>query len=159
MAEKQQKAAKSDVKYIVRIANTDLDGQKGLLYGLQKIKGVGFSFANAICRLAKIETTQKIGLLSEAQVKTINDVISNHEFPEWMFNRRKDYETGNTLHLFSGDLSFTQDNDLKRMKMTKSYRGLRHAWGLTVRGQQTKSNHRRSKAKNAAAAKKQKGKR
>ena len=28
------------------------------------------------------------------------------------------------------------------MSETKSYKGLRHTWGLTVRGQRTKSTHR-----------------
>ena len=46
-----------------------------------------------------------------------------------------------------GDLDFTVDNDLKRMKMIKCYRGMRHAFGLPVRGQRTKSNFRKNKGK------------
>ena len=46
--------------------------------------------------------------------------------------------------------------DLRRLKKIKSNRGLRHQWGLPVRGQRTKSNFRRSKGK--AVGVKRKGK-
>lgn len=141
------------VRLIVRVANTDLDGKKQVLYALTKIKGVSLSFANAVCHTAGVDKTQKLGLLTESDVKKLTDAIVNPQLPSWMLNRRKDYESGEDVHLLSGDLTFTQQNDVKRMSSTKSYRGLRLTWGLTVRGQQTKSNHRRSKSKNAAAAK------
>ena len=41
------------------------------------------------------------------------------------------------------DLAFCLRNDLSRLAEIKSYKGLRHMWGLTVRGQKTKSRHRR----------------
>ena len=40
------------------------------------------------------------------------------------------------------DLDFTIRKDVQRMNETKSYKGLRLSWGLTVRGQRTKSTHR-----------------
>jgi small subunit ribosomal protein S13 len=71
-----------------------------------------------------------------------------------MLNRRKDYETGEDIHLLSSDLAFTQDNDIKMMKKMKSYKGMRHARGLTVRGQKTRANFRRNKGKVAGVQKK-----
>jgi small subunit ribosomal protein S13 len=67
--------------------------------------------------------------------------------PRWMLNRRNDYETGDDRHLLTGDIGFVRDNDIKRLKMIKSRRGMRHMFGLPVRGQRTKSNFRKNKGK------------
>ncbi|MFT4312928.1 MAG: 30S ribosomal protein S13 [Candidatus Woesearchaeota archaeon] len=143
------------IKYIVRIANNDLNGQKPAVVALQGIKGIGQSLANTICRLSDINLNDKLGSLSEEKIAKINNVITKSEgIPVWMKNRQKDYETGESMHILAGDLDFTFENDLKRLKKVKSYRGLRHQWGLTVRGQKTKSNHRRSKAKRSNITKK-----
>ena len=60
-----------------------------------------------------------------------------------MFNRRKDYVTGDNKHLIMSDLDFSLREDVKRMERTKSYKGVRHALGLPVRGQRTKTGFRR----------------
>lgn len=142
------------VRYIVRVANTDLNGQKSAIVGLQKIKGVGHSFANAVCMLANVERNALIGSLSETQVRKMEEIILNpSQLPTWMLNRQLDYETGNNIHLITGDLTYQIDNDVKRLKMIKSRRGLRHAWGLPLRGQKTRSQHRKTKSKKSAASK------
>ena len=43
------------------------------------------------------------------------------------------------------------------MKKVKSYKGVRHSAGLTVRGQKTKSNFRRNKGKLSLGVKKKQG--
>jgi len=142
-------------KYIVRVANTDLDGTKKVLLSLQKIKGVGQSLANAVCRLAGIPPTEVLGDMKENDVEKLSKVIVDvDKIPVWMRNRQNDYETGDNNHVIGSDLSYAKENDIKRLKKIKSNRGLRHQWGLTLRGQRTSSNHRRSKAKKASAAKK-----
>ncbi|MBW2981653.1 30S ribosomal protein S13 [Candidatus Woesearchaeota archaeon] len=141
---------KKDFKHLVRIANTDLDGNKLLAYALKNIKGIGFQFANIVCSLAGIDKTKKTGELSDSEIKKLDEVIADPAkagIPDWMLNRRKDYENNSNKHLLSADLTFTQDNDVKRMKKIKCYRGMRHAYGLPVRGQRTKSNFRKSKGK------------
>ena len=142
--------SQSDFRHIVRIANTDIDGNKPLYKGLTKIKGVGFVFANAVATIASIEKKQKIGYLKDEEVKKIDNIIKNPlkaNIPSWVFNRRKDFETGKDMHIVGADLDFIKDNDVKRMKKIKSYRGMRHAYGLPVRGQKTKSNFRKNKGK------------
>jgi small subunit ribosomal protein S13 len=67
--------------------------------------------------------------------------------PIWLKNRRKDYETGVDKHLLGTDLDLTQENDIKRLKKVKAYRGIRHIHGQPSRGQRTKSNFRRNKGK------------
>ncbi|MGZ7094973.1 MAG: 30S ribosomal protein S13, partial [Methanobacterium sp.] len=63
--------------------------------------------------------------------------------PDWMLNRRNDYETGETGHLIESDLLMTLREDLNRLKKTRSYKGRRHEVGLPVRGQRTKSTFRK----------------
>ncbi len=136
-------------RYIVRIVNTDLDGNKPIFSALRKIKGISFSFANVVCQQAKVDFKKKTGLLSETEVKTIEDTIKKmpQTVPTWMLNRRKDYETGENLHLLGSDLDFAKDQDIRRMKKVRSYKGLRHGLKLPVRGQRTRSNFRRNKGK------------
>jgi SSU ribosomal protein S13P len=59
-----------------------------------------------------------------------------------MYNRRKDYETGIDLHLVTNDVIFYARNDIEREKKIKSWRGVRHALGLKVRGQRTRTTGR-----------------
>ena len=142
--------AEKELKGLVRIANTDLNGQDRLGFALTKIKGVSFMFANMTCALTKLERSLQVGYLTDEQLKKLNDFFKNpqqFDAPAWMLNRRKDLETGENKHLIAGELDFVKDNDLKLMKMIRSYRGVRHTLGLPVRGQRTRSNFRKNKGK------------
>jgi len=44
----------AEFKHIIRIANTDLKGEKKLVIALQKIKGVSYNMAAALCHVAGI---------------------------------------------------------------------------------------------------------
>lgn len=137
-----------DFRHIVRICNTDLDGNKSLIQGMNRIKGVSFMFANMACRLTGVNGTQKAGVVPEIEIKKIDDFLRNPGgagAPDWMMNRRKDPESGNDMHVITTDLMLARDNDIKMMKKIRSYKGVRHAVGLPVRGQRTRSNFRPSK--------------
>jgi len=141
---------KQELKYFVRIANTDLDGNKQLEHSLAKIKGINLMFSNAICNVAGIEKTKKTGYLTDTETAKIDEILkepSKFKIPEWLFNRKRDPEDGTDKHLIGTNLTFTQDNDIKMMKKIKSYRGIRHMLGLPVRGQRTRSNFRKNKGK------------
>lgn len=145
-----------EFKHLVRVVNTDLDGRRPILYALKKIKGVDVMIANAVCGLASIDKTKKTGNLSDKEAATLSAILQElikSGVPEWMLNRRKDFETGNDIHIIGPDLRLTRDNDIKILKKIKSYRGLRHQWGLPVRGQKTKSNFRRNKGKGSLGVK------
>ncbi|RME52601.1 30S ribosomal protein S13 [Candidatus Woesearchaeota archaeon] len=149
--------AKPNTKYLVRIANTDLDGKKRILYAMRKIKGVGIMYANAVLKQAGISPDTITGELTDEEEKRLNEIIREplkNGIPSWLVNRRKDYETGEDKHLLLADLDFTKENDLKRLKKIKSYRGIRHHLGLPVRGQRTKSNFRKNKGKAMGVTKK-----
>jgi small subunit ribosomal protein S13 len=145
-----QSAPQDEVRLIIRIANTDLDGKKHILYALRKIKGVNVMYANYCLYKAGINIRKKAGELTDAEVKKLDEVLTRPiqaGMPTWMVNRRKDPETGVDMHILSGDLRFTVDYDIKMMKKVKNYKGMRHAWGQPVRGQRTKSNFRKNKGK------------
>jgi len=134
-----------EIKGIVRIAGTDIKGEKQLFSSLIRIKGVGNSMANAVCIVNNLEPTKKVGALTATDIKKIEETIKNPTkfgIPTWMVNRRRDIETGEDRHLVGPDLKFTQEQDIKRMIKIKSYKGVRHMFGLPVRGQRTRSSFR-----------------
>src|SRR3989338_1804255 len=144
----EEQQPKEELKYFVRIANTDLDGNKSIYSALTKIKGVSFMFSNAICNITDIEKTKKTGYLTDGEAGKIDEIIkepSKFKIPPWMFNRKKDPEDNLDRHIVGSNLTFVQDNDVKMMKKMKSYKGVRHSLGLPVRGQRTRSNFRKNK--------------
>ena len=120
-----------------------------MVVGLTQIRGVGYMFANTIVNVLKINPNQRIGYLSPEQVKSIESIIKNpsaSNFPSWFLNRRKDVETGEDKHLITSDIAFTVRNDIEREKTSGSWRGIRHMFGLKVRGQRTRCTGRKGGA-------------
>jgi small subunit ribosomal protein S13 len=157
MSDNKQEKQADNYKHIVRIANVDIPGDKPIIIGLTKIKGVGKNLAAVFCNVLKVQRTKKTGNLSEDEISKLNEAVQtplNHEIPVWMVNRRKDYETGEDRHILTGTLNFVKDNDLKRLKKIKTHKGVRHQRGLPVRGQRTRSNFRKSKGKVVGVKKK-----
>jgi len=86
----------------------------------------------------------KIGSLSEGDVQRLAEELENvgESIPEWLRNRRKDYDSGEDLHLTGAEIGLTLMDDLSRLKKTRAYRGIRHETHQKVRGQRTRSNGR-----------------
>lgn len=143
-----KKVEDENFNYIVRMANTDIDGQKHVVIGLQSIKGVGKRVAQIVAGRTGVNPTVKIGSLSDEDVKKLEEGILKYvEYaPTWAINRQNDYETGDDMHLLGNDLDILQGDDINRMKMMRSYRGIRHETHHKVRGQKTKSNGRKGLA-------------
>jgi len=138
-----------EYRHILRITDTDVEGTLKASYALKKIKGISLSLANAILKKAKIDPNTKAGFLTEAEVERIEEIIkepAKHGIPNWLLNRRKDLEKGKDMHLISADLVLRNKMDIDQMKEIKSWRGYRHAYGLKVRGQRTKTTGRSGKA-------------
>ncbi|MEK6817809.1 MAG: 30S ribosomal protein S13 [Thermoproteota archaeon] len=144
-----------EFRHIVRIVGNDIPGAKKAIVGLTQIKGIGYSFATAILDTLKINTNTNIGFLSESNVQSIEKLITNPiagNFPVWFLNRRKDIETGANMHLLTSDIPFTLRNDIERERITNSWRGYRHMYGLKVRGQCTRTTGRKGGAVGVAKA-------
>jgi small subunit ribosomal protein S13 len=141
---KAEEKAKDEIKYIVRIANTDLDGTSTVQYALTGIKGIGIRVSRVIARKAGVDPNAIMGYLSAEQVDRIKGVVDNIDtsMPVWMLNRRSDIYTGDNRHLLGTDLILGVKEDINLMKKIRCYKGIRHERGQKVRGQRTRSTGR-----------------
>jgi small subunit ribosomal protein S13 len=139
-----EKAPEKDIKYFVRVRNTDLDGTRSVQIALTKIPGIGRITARAISRLAKVNPLGVMGKLDDAGVDRLRQVVENYgpQVPRWMLNRPADIYTGEGRHLLSSDVLIGKEDDVNRMRKIRCYRGIRHETGQKVRGQRTKSTGR-----------------
>ena len=143
-APKKLEGVKEDFRYVVRLANSDLTGARSVSYALTGIKGMGIRMAQVVTDLADVPRDERLGNLDDAQIDRIRNVLVTvaDNVPLWMVNRVHDFDTGNDLHLFGTDVELLRRDDVNRMKMIRSYRGIRHEQGQKVRGQRTRSNGR-----------------
>jgi len=138
----------TEFKHIIRLAGRDLDGTIKTAYALTRIKGINIRLADAIAKKAEVPPDKRLGFLSEAEIRRIEEIvsnISNHNIPSWLLNRRKDLETGRNIHLITSDLDLKVKGDIEREQAMKSWRGYRHSYGLKVRGQRTRTTGRKGK--------------
>jgi len=138
---------KTQTKGIIRLYGADIKGNIKLFTALQKVKGVNDAMSNAICKLLDLPFSKKIGDLTDAEIKNVEEFIKNpkkHNLPDWMLNRRYDPRDGETKHIISADLDFTQRQDKEALIKIKCYKGVRHMHKLPVRGQRTKGSFRKS---------------
>jgi len=154
--EEKPKEKPKEYASIVRIMQTDIPGHKTTLAGLTYIKGVSWTISNAMCKILKLDPNKKISELGESDTKKIIEFLKNPKLPSYLYNRRKDFETGEDSHLVTTDLEMKKEFDIRRLKKIRSYRGLRHAFGRPTRGQRTKSNFRSKGKKKAVGVKSKK---
>mgnify|MGYP001619606672 CR=1 FL=1 len=110
-------------RHIVRIVNVDIPGDRPIRYALTKIKGLGINFADIVCIIASIDKRKKAGDLTDEEIKKLNQIVEHpaqFDIPSWLFNRRKDYDSGEDLHIITSSIAFVKDNDLKRIKKIKT---------------------------------------
>ena len=115
---------------MARIAGVDLPREKRAEIGLTYIYGIGRATSNEILAKAGINPDTRIKDLSEDQV--------------------------NEDHLVEGDLRREIALNIKRLRDIKCYRGIRHAKGLPLRGQKTKTNARTRKGPRKTVSRKKK---
>lgn len=123
---------------MIRIRGVLLPENKQIEYALTKLYGIGFSRARKIVSQTKINGQKKVKQLTEEELKKIVDFID------------KNYKV-------EGDLREEISMNIKTLKEIGCYRGHRHARGLPVRGQRTRSNARtkRGKRKTVGALRKE----
>ena len=133
-----------DLRYFVRIGQTDLDGTKTVERSLIEMNGIGRRTARLIADEAEVDRLETMGRLEDDQIDEIVALVEDYasEVPDWLANRRSDFFTGETTHEVGNELSMTRQQDINRMKMIDSYKGVRHKRGQKVRGQRTKSTGR-----------------
>ena len=145
---------KKSEERLVRILGADIEGKMKVYPGLAKIKGISWGASNAVCKKMKLDKNREIGSLTDVEIKKISEFIKNPDIPEYLLNRRSDFDTGENKHLTGGDLDLRKEFDIKRLKKIKSYRGTRHTAGLPLRGQRTRSHFRKNRRKGSGIKKK-----
>jgi len=137
-----------DFQHILRVLNTNIDGKQKIVFALTAIKGVGRRFANVVCKKADVDLNKRAGELSNDEVEQIVRIIQHprqFKIPDWFLNRKKDIKDGKYIQAYSNILDQKLREDFERLKRMRCHRGLRHAWGLRVRGQHTKTTGRKGR--------------
>jgi small subunit ribosomal protein S13 len=112
---KKPKKAEKRIEGIIRILNTDLDANKNILYGLTGIKGVSYTFSKAVIAALGLDAYRKLGTLSPEEIEKIEDCLKNpakYNIPSFLFNRRKDPETGLDMNLVGPDVDIFCSMDI-----------------------------------------------
>ena len=122
-----------------------MKGNRRVPFAFTAIRGIGRRYSIACVKKAQVDPTKRAGELNSAEVKRIVDVLEDPikaGLPLYYLNRQKDRTTGKWSHTLGGDLTGQLRNDLERLKKIRNHRGLRHYWGLPVRGQHTNTTGR-----------------
>ncbi len=123
---------------MVRIIGVDLPENKKVDIALTYLYGIGRSNVKIVMEKTGIDNRKRVKDLTEEEIGKIQKFIEENFKVE-------------------GDLREEIAQNIKRLKEIGSYRGIRHAKGLPVRGQRTRSNARtkRGKRKTVGALKKE----
>ena len=159
---------KSNFQFILRLLNTNVDGKQKIMYALTKIKGVGRRYSNLVCKKADVDLSKRYADMSQrSEVDPITDVFSlsageitseelerivtiiqnptQYKIPTWFLNRQRDIVDGKDTQVLANGMESKLREDLERLKKIRAHRGLRHYWGLRVRGQHSKTTGRRGR--------------
>ena len=122
---------------MARIAGIDLPREKRVEIGLTYIYGIGLATSQKILAVTGVNPDTRVKDLSEEEVNTLRKIIDND-------------------FLVEGDLRREIALNIKRLRDIKCYRGIRHAKGLPLRGQKTKTNARTRKGPRKTVSRKKK---
>ena len=162
----RNEAKTDELRGIVHLVGKDVKGQVPLIDALRQVKGVGFRlskiFGRIISKEMNVSVETPIGMFTEDQTDKMEEIIkspSKYKIPAYLYNRRKDMETGKDVHIAGSDVVFSMRGDVERQKTLYTWKGYRHAYGQKVRGQGTRTTGRKgltmgvTKSKIAGAAK------
>jgi len=148
--------ATPDFQHILRILNTNVDGREKVTIALTAIRGIGRRMSCLICKKADIDLNKRAGELLQEDINKIVAIATNptqFKIPNWLLNRQKDVKDGKNKHVVANNLDSTLREDFERMKKMRLHKGLRHHWGLRVRGQHTKTTGRHGRTVGVAKKK------
>jgi len=111
----------------MRIAGVAIPDEKRIDIGLTYIYGIGRSNVIPLLKRVNIDPATRTKNLTEDEVKLLTRALDPYKI--------------------EGDLRADVAADIRRLKEIGVYRGIRHARGLPVRGQRTRSNARTKRGK------------
>lgn len=123
---------------MARVLGIVLPDEKRIDYALTLIYGIGWTMSKKVLKQTSIDPNKKVKAVTEEEIKKIVGVIDN-------------------VYKVEGDLREEINENVKRLRETGTYRGMRHSRGLPAHGQRTRSNARtkRGKRKTVGALKKE----
>ncbi|KAG0214107.1 ribosomal 40S subunit protein S18B [Mortierella sp. GBA30] len=139
---------KGQFQHILRVLNTNVEGKTKIMFAMTNIKGVGRRYANLVCKKADIDLKKRAGELTNEELERLVTIMQNptqYKVPQWFLNRQKNFVDGKYTQLLANGLDNQMREDLERLKKIRAHRGLRHYWGVRVRGQHTKTTGRRGR--------------
>lgn len=113
---------------MARVAGVEIPNDKRLWVSLMEIYGIGESNAKQLCEDTKLDKDKLVGDMTEAELDVVRKYVEEN-------------------YKVEGELRQGIFRNVKRLKDTRSYRGIRHKLGLPVRGQRTRHNARTRKGK------------
>lgn len=111
----------------MRIAGVSIPDEKRVDIALTYIYGIGRSNVLPVLKKADVDAAKRAKDLTEEEVKKLTRVLDEYKI--------------------EGDLKADIAANIRRLKETGTYRGKRHAAGLPVHGQRTRSNARTKRGK------------
>lgn len=111
----------------MRIVGVNIPDEKRIDIALTYIYGIGRSNVTGVLEKAEVDPAKRTRTLTEDEVKRITKVLD--------------------VYKMEGDLRAEVGANVRRLKETGAYRGIRHARGLPARGQRTRSNARTKRGK------------
>jgi small subunit ribosomal protein S13 len=122
---------------MARIAGVDLPREKRIEVALTYIYGIGLPSSKKILEATSISPDTRVKDLTEEEAQKLRSEIEES-------------------YRVEGDLRREVTMNIKRLVEIGCYRGMRHKFGLPVRGQRTKTNARTRKGPRRAVAGKKK---
>ena len=119
---------------MARISGVNVPTGKRVEIALTYIYGIGKNTASKIIEEAGVSKSRRVNELTEVELDKLRDLTAKM-----------------TLE---GDLRSIISMNIKRLRDSGCYKGVRHRKGLPVRGQRTKTNARTRKGRNMAIANK-----
>lgn len=111
----------------MRVSGVNIPDEKRVDIALTYLYGIGRSNVINVLKKAEVDCSKRVRTLSEMELKRIQKALE--------------------VYKIEGDLRAEVAGNIKRLKETGSYRGVRHSRNLPVRGQRTRSNARTKRGK------------
>jgi small subunit ribosomal protein S13 len=108
---------------MARIAGVNIPDDKRIEIALTYIYGIGHPRSKQILAALKMDPNSRTKTISEAEINKLKDYIEKN-------------------FTIEGELKHRKQLNIRRLRDIGCYRGIRHAKGLPVRGQKTKTNTR-----------------
>lgn len=122
---------------MTRIAGIDLQDNWKADFALTKLRGLGWTLSKKVLKDCGIDSKKRVSDLTGDDISKISTELEKYQI--------------------EGDLVRSVRENIQRLQVIGSYRGVRHTRGLPVRGQRTRTNARtkRGKRKTVGAFKKE----